>query len=312
MCIELAGVDMKKFERWAVSFVSDCQSPTSGGRKVFLMYDGYRSHMGIRVLEILKAGGIIAYALPTHTSGKTQPLDVGAFGPFKQHLNRLIHETSEACAARPMDLFDLMKLMRSAYECAFPRSNIQKAFKKSGIWPLNPAAVLNIPRPISASAPSKIVTVQELSQLLEERRTEKRAGLKLQPVVLKRGSVDTTYGLNLTSQEAFELCASQVRADRARKAREACKAAEKEERERQEFEKTRKERQALVRRRLGDRRCLYNVPEILRRSFTVRRAIAKRRAMHRRSELSRMNVGRAAHSNPVIENSGTNVHQVTL
>ena len=102
----------------------------------------------------------------------------------------------------------------------------------------------------------------------------------MQPVVLKRGFVDTTYGLNLTSQEALELCASQVRADRARKAREACKAAEKEERERQEFEKTRKERLARVRRRLGDRIRFYNVPDILPRSFAVRGDIAKRKAMH--------------------------------
>ena len=126
MLKELAGVDMKIFERWAVSLVSDCQSLTSGGRKVLLIYDGYRSHMGIEVLEILKTGGNIAYALPAHTSGLTQPLDVGVFGPFKQHLNRLIHEASEACAASPMDLLDLMKLMRSAYECAFTRSNINR------------------------------------------------------------------------------------------------------------------------------------------------------------------------------------------
>lgn len=56
-----------------MSFVSDWQSLLSGGGKFLLIYDGYRSHMGIRVLEILKEGKIIAYALPAHTSHTTKP-----------------------------------------------------------------------------------------------------------------------------------------------------------------------------------------------------------------------------------------------
>lgn len=198
---------------------------------------------------------------------------MGVFGPVKQHLNRLIHEASEACAASPMEVFVLIKLMRSAYECVFTRSNKQKEFKKSGIWPPNPAAALTIPQPISASALSKMVIVQELTRLLKKRRAEKQAGLNLEPVFLKRGFVNTTYGSNVTSQEDLELCASRVQAHRAKKARETCKAAEKEEKERQEFEKTMKERLALVRKRLDARICLYNVPNILPRSFSVRRAI---------------------------------------
>ena len=51
-------------------------------RKVLLVLDGYRSHMTYQALRILRNGGVIVYALPAHTSGYTQPLDVSVFGTF--------------------------------------------------------------------------------------------------------------------------------------------------------------------------------------------------------------------------------------
>lgn len=41
--------------------------------------------MSIEALEVLNDAGFIAYALPAHTSGTTQPLDVAVFGSWKSH-----------------------------------------------------------------------------------------------------------------------------------------------------------------------------------------------------------------------------------
>ena len=73
----MATVDRHNFAEWATSFVKHVKKKTEGGRKVVLTYDGRRSHLSARALEILKEGNVIAYCLPSHSSGKTQPLDVG-------------------------------------------------------------------------------------------------------------------------------------------------------------------------------------------------------------------------------------------
>jgi len=39
---------------------------TAGAREFILIYDGSRSHLGLRALETLKAGNVIAYDLPTN------------------------------------------------------------------------------------------------------------------------------------------------------------------------------------------------------------------------------------------------------
>lgn len=55
----------------------------ASGRKVLFKYIVHRSHMSIAALEILNARAVIVYALSPHTSGTTQSLFVGVFGPWK-------------------------------------------------------------------------------------------------------------------------------------------------------------------------------------------------------------------------------------
>lgn len=49
---------------------------------MLLIYDEYKFHLGIKALDTLKNGNVIAYYLPAHTSGLLQPIDVALFGPF--------------------------------------------------------------------------------------------------------------------------------------------------------------------------------------------------------------------------------------
>ncbi len=71
------------------------QTDSSQARKQcteLLIYDGYRSHMSFQALKILLDGNVEAYALPSHTSGITQPLDVSVFAPFKHHINKELYK----------------------------------------------------------------------------------------------------------------------------------------------------------------------------------------------------------------------------
>lgn len=66
------------------------RAKTSGFLKVLLIYNCHLSYPCIRALKILDRGGVLVYYLPAHTSGRTQPLDVVLYGPFKNSLTREI------------------------------------------------------------------------------------------------------------------------------------------------------------------------------------------------------------------------------
>ena len=70
---------MKNILEWCDYFIANVKDLTRGGRKVLLILDGYRSHMSLAALETLDFNNAIVYALPAHTSGKTQPLDATIF-----------------------------------------------------------------------------------------------------------------------------------------------------------------------------------------------------------------------------------------
>lgn len=74
---------------------------TVNGRKFLLVYDGYHSHIGLKVLKTLCDGNIIAYDLLAHTSGTLQSLDLIVFRSFKEHLNILVAQAgSGGCERR--------------------------------------------------------------------------------------------------------------------------------------------------------------------------------------------------------------------
>ena len=69
--------------------------------------DGYRSHMRFNTLSFLHSANVIPYALPTHTSGVTQPRDVSVFEALKSKLRDLVDGMSTAGAVNIYDQFDV-------------------------------------------------------------------------------------------------------------------------------------------------------------------------------------------------------------
>ena len=65
--------------------------------------------------------------------------------------------------------------------------------------------LLSVSRPVSKDAPSTLVSVEALATLLEEKKGSIRRGMLLQVPVLSRGFVDTSAGLNLTSEAAMDM-----------------------------------------------------------------------------------------------------------
>lgn len=61
--------------------------PTSTETPTLVMFDGHRSHISLDLLKWAESKHIILFVLPPHCSHILQPLDIGCFGPFKQHYN---------------------------------------------------------------------------------------------------------------------------------------------------------------------------------------------------------------------------------
>ena len=107
---DVAGVDSNNLAEWAKAIVKENEYKLSQG-KILLLMDGYRSHMRYKTLRFLHSANVIAYALPAHTSGVTQPLDVSIFGAFKSKLHDLVDGMSTAGAVNVYDQIDFLKLV---------------------------------------------------------------------------------------------------------------------------------------------------------------------------------------------------------
>ena len=146
------------------------------------------------------------YALPSHTSGKTQPLDTVLFAAFKNSLNKAVSSCSGFNDRYTIDLFGMCKIMREAYENSFTKRNVQASFRRAGLWPLNAKRLIGEPRPASAAADAPILTVDMLEKRFEERRKDVRdMVLACDAEIVKCGYVDTANGCVVTAGRVMEL-----------------------------------------------------------------------------------------------------------
>jgi hypothetical protein len=158
-----------------------------------LTYDGYRSHLAVEALEMLVDAGVIVYALPAHTSGSTQPLDVAVSGPFKQAMNGTIHSVSRTATAPVFDEFDFALLLKRTYEVAFTQPRTLSfsflRFRRTDMWPIDPVALLRKPLPASANN-TDTVSGQEPGDMLQEKRESAASKLGVQQMVIRRGFLE--------------------------------------------------------------------------------------------------------------------------
>lgn len=211
---ERGGVDTKNFLEWARIFVSSVRDLTTNGRKVLLIYDAYRSHLSLQVLRLFRDNGVVVYALPAHSSGKTQPLDVVCFSVFKNALNKSLNAAASTDKLDVYDSFDFCGMLKSAFWPAFTEQNNKSAFVRSGIWPLEPFRLLSVPRPATASNTSCVLLVSELRKKMDEKLcAARRAVIGEDAVLLACGYVDTSRGAVVTSTRAMQLAADRARLD---------------------------------------------------------------------------------------------------
>lgn len=126
-------VDSANFHAWGGKFVSYLQDLLANWRKCVLIYDAYRAHISVQVLELFHAKQIIFYTFRAHISEKTQPLSTVAFAAFKSHLNRIAAEVTLADGNINIDIFSFTCILKEAYHCTFTKEVIIAGVLRTGL-----------------------------------------------------------------------------------------------------------------------------------------------------------------------------------
>jgi len=284
---ENGGVNSEIFYSWATQFVKMAGDLTANNRKVLLIYDGYRSHMSLKVLNLFYANDIIAYALPAHTSGKTQPCDVVLFGCFKDELNKVMNSMLSPGDVHVWDMLDFCSMLREAYERSFTPVNIRASFRRAGVWPLDPSKLLSSARPAAADNLREVRSPIQLELLFEQKRAAARNQLLgADARIGASGWLDTTDGAVLTAPQSITLARKKHAEDQVKRAEAAAKALKAAERQAAQRLAALAAQNKIWERRARSFGIDANELRKRVRPLGVRRAIARHRAAEKRRNAS--------------------------
>ena len=237
--------------------------------------------MSLRVLEHFQRHNIIVYAIPAHSSGKLQPCDTGLFGEFKRKVNSIVSDLCVGNSAEPLNVYDVCKILHRAFRFTFTAPKIASAFKRSGMWPVDPMQTMAVPRPWDCDDTNRLMSPQEMRSLfLNKCQLYRNSVLGGQEVVeMRRGFVNTTRGLVLTSSSALEAVRKNAREWREKQSEISKKASARERRERDFISRAEKCKWAV---RAGLAKMSIEKYRRSVRSMRERRQIARERAKLRK------------------------------
>ena len=141
----------------------------SESHPLLLLYDGHRSHIGLSLIQWARQNNIILFVLPPHTSHILQPMDVGCFGPFETLYQQEAHKLMRKTTGRSITRYDVCSIACKVYDHALSPTNLRSAFKKSGIFPLNPSEIS-----MDVIAPSLVYKGQEIIQNTDKQNTSEQ------------------------------------------------------------------------------------------------------------------------------------------
>ena len=105
------------------------------------MMDINSSHYTPEAITEAAQEGIIIFCLPPNTTHAAQPLDVSFFKPLKSYWSQACHSFLADHPDSAVTKLQFSRLFSEAWMKACKPSNIVSGFRKTGICPLNPAAI---------------------------------------------------------------------------------------------------------------------------------------------------------------------------
>lgn len=220
------------------------------GKVVALMVDNHTSRFSEEMWIYAAENGVLLFALPSNSTGKMQPVDVGPGKEFRAALNRIHDDESVNFKADPLGRDNIVgRVLHRAWDAGFTRRAILVGWKNSGFFPLNRHAVKLeelVPQPEAAVAATETLPVPaDLQQILvlpskddiaafHAALAKKRRGRK--PKLKPRCRVLTAVG--------EQKMAAEIREKARQKAIGQEKAAEEKEKKKREREEKKKAKDA--------------------------------------------------------------------
>lgn len=102
-----------------------------------LICDNVDSHLTVETIRLCKENGVTLFTVPPHTTHKTQPLDVGVYGPFQCSYDKAIHLWTLNHPGEPATIYEVAGFVKAAACESMKAGNILSAFAKTGIIPFN-------------------------------------------------------------------------------------------------------------------------------------------------------------------------------
>ena len=111
------------------------------GQPRILINDGLATYESLEVLTFCHDNNIILCRLPSHTSHKLQPCDVGVFSPLKTVYREQVEQLFRG-GANTVGKQHFTLLYNRARNAAFTPGNIKSAWRKTGLFLFDPDHVL--------------------------------------------------------------------------------------------------------------------------------------------------------------------------
>ena len=118
-------------------FIPQSKARNTSGAPILLILGGHGSHITKAMCQLAIDNNIEIFCLPAHTTHKTQPLDVGIFGPLQLHWMQRCDEVLDK-TGEEIPILEFIKEYMATQGLAFKPDTIMSAFARCGICPLNP------------------------------------------------------------------------------------------------------------------------------------------------------------------------------
>lgn len=113
----------------------------ANGKPRILINDGFGTHESLELMKFCFENNIILCRLPSHTSHKLQPCDVGVFGPLKAAYRDQVEKLYRG-GANTIGKGHFTQLYAEAGDKVMRKPIIDAAWSRTGLYPFNPDKVL--------------------------------------------------------------------------------------------------------------------------------------------------------------------------
>ena len=129
--------------QWLIQVFDRCTKKKARRKWRLLIVDGHGSHVTMDAINFCDQNRILLFIFPPHTTHALQPLDVCIFKPlstaYSNALTVYLHRSQGLSTVAKRDFFTLFW---EAWSTSVTPKLVTKAFECTGIWPPDPAPIL--------------------------------------------------------------------------------------------------------------------------------------------------------------------------